>query len=402
MRVVVNKDKAKVEAAKAALEKDDSPASWKKVAAKYSEDPSTKAKGGLQPALTEELLASQEALKTAVFGSATGVVTGPGRRRRQILRDRGRQTEPGQSQTPVRSQRRDQNPADPAARPGSLLGIRHRLPEQVDLADLLRRRLRDRKVRQLPAGKARSRKNASRRLLRSRSERRRRKNARRRSPRRNRRCPAPSRSSNPPVNRCRSGPGPQASKKLPKALCPEGVPGPPAPRCPPANRVPAGRPRAVGVNRLARPVSAIASIHARQILDSRGNPTVEVEVALESGARGLAAVPSGASTGEFEAVELRDGGDAWAGKGVSRAVANVNGEIAAALTGARATEQGALDRDDDRARRDRRTRAGSAPTRCSASRWPRPRRRRPIPASRSTATSPSSTAAASRRCCRCR
>jgi enolase len=90
-------------------------------------------------------------------------------------------------------------------------------------------------------------------------------------------------------------------------------------------------------------VSAIASIHARQILDSRGNPTVEVEVVLESGARGLAAVPSGASTGEFEAVELRDGGDAWAGKGVSKAVANVNGEIAAALTGARAAEQGALD-----------------------------------------------------------
>jgi enolase len=90
-------------------------------------------------------------------------------------------------------------------------------------------------------------------------------------------------------------------------------------------------------------VSAISSIHARQILDSRGNPTVEVEVALQSGARGLAAVPSGASTGEFEAVELRDGGSAWGGKGVSRAVANVNGEIAAALTGARAAEQGALD-----------------------------------------------------------
>jgi enolase len=91
-------------------------------------------------------------------------------------------------------------------------------------------------------------------------------------------------------------------------------------------------------------MSTIASIHARQILDSRGNPTVEVEVVLESGARGLAAVPSGASTGEFEAVELRDGGSQWAGKGVTRAVANVNGEIAAALTGARAAEQGALDR----------------------------------------------------------
>ena len=91
-------------------------------------------------------------------------------------------------------------------------------------------------------------------------------------------------------------------------------------------------------------MSAISSIHARQIIDSRGNPTVEVEVTLESGARGLAAVPSGASTGEFEAVELRDGGDAWAGKGVTRAVANVNGEIAAALKGARGAEQGALDR----------------------------------------------------------
>jgi enolase len=90
-------------------------------------------------------------------------------------------------------------------------------------------------------------------------------------------------------------------------------------------------------------VSAVASIHARQILDSRGNPTVEVEVELESGARGLAAVPSGASTGEFEAVELRDGGSAWAGKGVGIAVANVNGEIAAALAGFEATDQAGLD-----------------------------------------------------------
>ena len=88
----------------------------------------------------------------------------------------------------------------------------------------------------------------------------------------------------------------------------------------------------------------IELIHARQILDSRGNPTVEVDVALDTGAIGRAAVPSGASTGEFEATELRDGGDEWAGKGVSRAVHNVNDEIARALTGARATEQGAIDR----------------------------------------------------------
>jgi enolase len=80
-------------------------------------------------------------------------------------------------------------------------------------------------------------------------------------------------------------------------------------------------------------MGAIESIRARQILDSRGNPTVEVDLSLAGGAFGRAAVPSGASTGEFEATELRDGGDAWAGKGVSKAVANANGEIADALAG---------------------------------------------------------------------
>src|SRR5271166_6662940 len=90
-------------------------------------------------------------------------------------------------------------------------------------------------------------------------------------------------------------------------------------------------------------MSRIERIHARQILDSRGNPTVEVELALDSGARGRAAVPSGASTGEFEATELRDGGERWGGKGVSRAVANVDGEIAQAVRGMEASEQAALD-----------------------------------------------------------
>ena len=91
-------------------------------------------------------------------------------------------------------------------------------------------------------------------------------------------------------------------------------------------------------------MSQIESIHARQILDSRGNPTVEVDLVLRSGAHGRAAVPSGASTGEFEATELRDGADAYAGKGVTRAVANVNGEIAEALHGADADDQEAIDR----------------------------------------------------------
>jgi enolase len=90
-------------------------------------------------------------------------------------------------------------------------------------------------------------------------------------------------------------------------------------------------------------MSQIEKVHARQILDSRGNPTVEVEVALRSGAHGHAAVPSGASTGEFEATELRDGGERWSGKGVTQAVANVNGEIAGAVAGMDGSDQEALD-----------------------------------------------------------
>jgi enolase len=80
------------------------------------------------------------------------------------------------------------------------------------------------------------------------------------------------------------------------------------------------------------------------VIDSRGNPTVEVEVRLDSAASGRAIVPSGASTGEFEAVELRDGGEAFGGKGVTKAVGNVRGEIADAVTGLDADDQAALDR----------------------------------------------------------
>ena len=91
-------------------------------------------------------------------------------------------------------------------------------------------------------------------------------------------------------------------------------------------------------------MSSIEQVHGRQILDSRGNPTIEVDVLLKSGAAGRAAVPSGASTGEFEAVELRDGGQAWGGKGVTKAVANVNGELAQAVQGLDPADQEALDR----------------------------------------------------------
>ena len=91
-------------------------------------------------------------------------------------------------------------------------------------------------------------------------------------------------------------------------------------------------------------MTTIIDVVARQILDSRGNPTVEVEVELESGTVGRAAVPSGASTGEYEAVELRDEGGAYSGKGVLKAVDNVNNAIAEEIIGLDATDQRLIDR----------------------------------------------------------
>ena len=90
-------------------------------------------------------------------------------------------------------------------------------------------------------------------------------------------------------------------------------------------------------------MSIIINIHARQILDSRGNPTVEVDVVTENDVLGRAAVPSGASTGEHEAVELRDGGKAYMGKGVTKAVDNVNSIIAQELLGVSVFEQNLID-----------------------------------------------------------
>lgn len=91
-------------------------------------------------------------------------------------------------------------------------------------------------------------------------------------------------------------------------------------------------------------MSIIINVHARQILDSRGNPTVEVDVTTENGIMGRAAVPSGASTGEHEAVELRDGGDSYMGKGVLKAVENVNSILAQELLGVSVFEQNAIDK----------------------------------------------------------
>src|SRR5688500_9312487 len=95
---------------------------------------------------------------------------------------------------------------------------------------------------------------------------------------------------------------------------------------------------------MLRPMSEILQLEAREILDSRGNPPVEVDVQLESGARGRAAVPSGASTGIYEAHELRDGGTRYGGKGVLDAVEGVNGEISNAILGLEGLDQAALDR----------------------------------------------------------
>src|SRR5690625_2582053 len=88
----------------------------------------------------------------------------------------------------------------------------------------------------------------------------------------------------------------------------------------------------------------ISAVHALEILDSRGNPTLEVDVHLSGGHVGCAAVPSGASTGAREAVELRDGGQRYRGRGVQKAVAHVNNEIARALSGMDASDQTAIDR----------------------------------------------------------
>ena len=90
-------------------------------------------------------------------------------------------------------------------------------------------------------------------------------------------------------------------------------------------------------------MSRIAHLSAREVLDSRGNPTIEVTCCLDSGATGSAIVPSGASTGRFEAVELRDGGERYGGKGVRTAVGHVDGEIAASLCGYEAYDQRAVD-----------------------------------------------------------
>src|SRR6476660_3257307 len=92
------------------------------------------------------------------------------------------------------------------------------------------------------------------------------------------------------------------------------------------------------------PMTRIASVRARQILDSRGNPTVEADVRLDDGSLGRAAVPSGASTGAHEAVELRDGDKSrWGGKGVGKAVEAVNGEIADEVIGLDAEDQAEID-----------------------------------------------------------
>ncbi len=145
-------------------------------------------------------------------------------------------------------------------------------------------------------------------------------------------------------------------------------------------------------------MTAITNIAAREILDSRGNPTIEVDVLLEDGSFGRAAVPSGASTGAHEAMELRDGDKGrYGGKGVRKAVNAVQSDILDAIGGMDAEDQIAIDEamielDGPR------TRAGSAPTRSSASRSPSPRRPPRPPACPSTATS----AARRAGCCPCR
>jgi enolase len=136
-------------------------------------------------------------------------------------------------------------------------------------------------------------------------------------------------------------------------------------------------------------MSAIVDIVGREILDSRGNPTVECDVLLESGVMGRAAVPSGASTGSREAIELRDGDKGrYLGKGVLRAVEHINTEISEAVLGLDASEQAFLDKTlIDLTWTAPRTRAAWAPTPCWPSPWPWPAPRPRSRACRCTATS---------------
>lgn len=145
-------------------------------------------------------------------------------------------------------------------------------------------------------------------------------------------------------------------------------------------------------------MSEIVGIQARQILDSRGNPTVEVDVFLEEGLMGRAAVPSGASTGSREALEMRDGDKkSYMGKGVQKAVKNVNTKIAPELVGIEVTEQRPIDQIMIELMAAP-TRASWAPTRFWVCRWRWRMRRRTISMCRCSATS----AAATRVSCRCR
>ena len=134
-------------------------------------------------------------------------------------------------------------------------------------------------------------------------------------------------------------------------------------------------------------MTAIVNVEAREILDSRGNPTVEVDVVLEDGSMGRAAVPSGASTGKREAVELRDGDKSrYGGKGVLKAVESVNRDIFDAISGLEAEDQLKID-ETMIALDGTRTSPSSAPTRSSGFRSPSPRRPRRPRACRSTAMS---------------
>ena len=145
-------------------------------------------------------------------------------------------------------------------------------------------------------------------------------------------------------------------------------------------------------------MTAIVDIVAREILDSRGNPTVEVDVVLEDGSLGRAAVPSGASTGAHEAVELRDGGARYLGKGVTKAVDAANDEIFEALFGMDAEDQIAARPADVRAGRHAEQVRGWAPMRSLAFRLRSPRRRPRPPRCRCIVMS----AEPSRACCPCR
>ena len=310
VRLIVNKDKAKVEASEGRARKRQlGDETGKKLAKKFSERPDHEIERRPAGRVDRRNAGRTDSTRESSL-QPEGQVEGPIKARQGFFVFEVAELEPGESPVAERSRSSDpKHSSTQQAEQEFFNCVRRRLPEQVESRTFCAEGYVDRTLRQLQ-GRAAVPKRAPPPATKPIRKAAVRKPARRRSPRLKPALPGAITPLKPQGRTAAAAPASRGEEAGAAQEPPELPPGvaPPPTEAPPPKRL-ARIVAAARRDRLARPVSAIASIHARQILDSRGNPTVEVEVALESGARGLAAVPSGASTGEFEAVELRDGGE---------------------------------------------------------------------------------------------